>query len=64
MGAADVFDELVEFAVLGVDESALEGSGEEAGLPVFGIFDRHAAGAHGDEAGEVLIFRAEAVEDP
>ena len=62
--AADVFDEFLDAGLLRVDERALVDTGEEAGLPVFAVLDRITAGAHGDEAGEVLIFRAESVGDP
>ncbi len=64
VGAADVLDQFVDLTELGVDEGPLEDAGQEAGLPVLGILDGHAAGAHGDEAGEVLVFGAETVEDP
>jgi hypothetical protein len=60
----DVFDEFLDAGVFGVDVGALENAGEEAALPVLGFLDRIAAGAHGDEAGKVLVFRAEAVSDP
>jgi hypothetical protein len=50
--------------MLGIDEGALEGAGEKAGLPILGILDRHSAGAHGDEAGQVFVLSAEAVEHP
>lgn len=39
-------------------------AGQEGGLPVFGVFDWESAGAHGDEAGEVLIFAAKSVKNP
>ena len=61
---ADVFDEFVEVAVLGVYVGALEDAGEEAGLPVLAFLDGVSAWAHDDEAGEVLIEGAEAVGDP
>src|SRR5215472_3004106 len=61
---ANVADELVELGVLRVDVGALVDAGQETGLPVLRLLYGIAAGAHGDEAGEVLIFRAEAVGDP
>src|SRR3954469_23245836 len=60
----DVLDELFDFLVLGVDVGALEDAREEAALPVLGFLDGVAAGAHDDEAGEVLVVGAEAVGDP
>ncbi len=62
--ASDIFDELVQFGVLRIDVGALIDAGEERVGPVFGVLDRISAGAHGDEAGEVLVFRAQAVGDP
>ena len=50
--------------MLRVDISALEDAGKEAARPVLGLLDRVAAGAHGDEAGEVLVLRPQAVGDP
>ena len=63
-GVADVFDEGAVGGDGGVaDGGALGPGGEEGGAPVI-----HAAvgegGADGDEAGEVFVFGAEAVEDP
>ncbi len=61
---ADMFDELFELGMFGIDVGALVDAGEEAALPVLGFLDGVTAGAHGDEAGEVLVFGAEAVGDP
>ena len=45
-------------------EGALVDTRQEARLPVLGILDRHSTRAHRDEAGQVLVFAAEAVERP
>ena len=60
----DVLDQLLDFGVLRVDVGALVDAGQKAGLPVLRFLNRIAAGAHGDEAGQILIFGAEAVSDP
>ena len=56
--AADVLDELLDLAMLRVHEGALKRAGQKTCLPILGILDRHAAGAHGDESRQVLILRA------
>ena len=61
---ADVLDQLVDLGVLGVDVRALIGARQKRDSPVLRGHDRIAAGAHGDEAGQVLILRAQAVGDP
>ncbi len=61
---ADVLDQFFDAGVLRVDVGALIDAGQETAAPVFGFLDRVAAGAHGDEAGEVLVFGAQAVGDP
>ena len=61
---ADVLDELGHVGMLGVDVRALERAGQEPRPPVLDAHDRQPAGAHGDEAGQVLILRAQAVGDP
>ena len=63
-GVADVFDEAVDVGKRGVDVITLIDAGEKTALPVLRFLDRVAAGAHGDEAGEILVFGAEAVGDP
>src|SRR5687768_15634520 len=55
-GVADVFDEPVELRVLCVDVCSLIRAGQKAGLPVLCLLDRIAAGAHSDEARQVLIL--------
>ena len=55
---------LLDLGVLRVDVGALVDAGQEAGLPVLRLLDRVAAGAHGDEAGQVLVLAAQAVGDP
>ena len=62
--AADILDELVDLRVLRVDERPLIHAGQEAVLPVLRVLDGVAAGTHRDEAGQVLVLRAEAVEQP
>src|SRR5690606_25447567 len=62
-----VFDELHQFVHIGVfsvDVGSLVNAGQEGRLPVFGPAGGHAFGAHGDVAGQVFIFRAQAVGDP
>src|SRR3712207_8131330 len=39
-------------------------SGQEPGLPVLRLLDREPAGAHDDEAGEVLVLGPQPVRDP
>ncbi len=63
-GVSDIFDQLVEVGVAGVDVGALVDAGEEPGLPVLRFLDRVAARAHGNEAGQVLILGAETVGEP
>ena len=50
--------------MLGVDVGPLVGAGEERSAPVLGRHDRIAARTHRDEAGQVLVLRAQAVGDP
>lgn len=59
-----MFDEAVDVGKRGVDVIALINAGEKTALPVLRFLDRVAAGAHGYEAGEILVFGAEAVGDP
>ena len=61
---ADVLDQLLDLGVLGVDVGALVGTRKKRRSPVLGCHDRIATGAHGDEARQVLVFRAQAVSDP
>lgn len=62
--AADVLDEFLQLRVLGVDKGPLIHAGQEAVLPVLRVLDGVASGAHRDEAGQVLVLRAEAVKHP
>ncbi len=64
VAAADELDQFIDVGILRIDVGSLEGSGEEAGLPVLRFLDRVSAGAHNDEAGEVLVFAAKAIGDP
>ena len=64
VGVGEMVDEVGGFAVLRFDVSALVGAREEGGLPVVGTGDGHALGDEDDEAGEVVVFGAEAVGDP
>ena len=61
---ADVLDQLVDVGVPGVDVGALVDARQERRLPVLRLLDRVAAGAHGDEAGQVLVLAAQAVGHP
>ena len=60
----DVLDQLAELLVAGIDIGPLEGARQEGRLPVLTVLDGQAVGTHGDEAGEILVFGAEAVVDP
>ena len=61
---ADVFDQLFDRRVLRVEIGPLEDPRQEAGLPVLRFLDRVAAGAHGDERGQILVLGAQPVGDP
>ncbi len=54
---ADELHELSTLSLLRVDVAALIDAGQEGALPVLLAPDRFAAGAHGDVAGQVLVFR-------
>ena len=60
----DVLDQLFDFLVLGVDVGALVNPGQKRALPILRFLDRITARAHRDEAGQVLIHRAQPVSDP
>ncbi len=60
----DVLDQLLDGRVLAVDVGSLVRAGQKGRTPVLGPFDRIAAGAHGDEAGQVLVFGAQAERGP
>ena len=47
-----------------VDVRPLVGARQKRRLPVLRFLNRIAAGAHGDETGQILIFAAQAVSDP
>ena len=64
LGMINVFNEAAEFLVFGIDLGSLIGAGEEGGLPVFVVLDRHSAGAHRDEPGQVPVFRTESIKGP
>src|SRR5216117_961903 len=64
MRAADILDQLLDLAILRVDESPLKNSRQESGLPVFGVLDWHPAGAHGYEAGEILVLGPQTIKHP
>src|SRR5262249_45977896 len=57
-GVADVFDEPLKGGVARVDVSALVDAGQKGGLPVLRLLNGVTAGAHGNEAGKVLVLRA------
>ena len=50
--------------MLGVDVGALVHARQKTGLPILRFLNRVAAGAHGDEAGQVLILGSEAIGKP
>jgi hypothetical protein len=60
----DVLDQPGQLLVLGVDEGPLERAGQEGRLPVLGILDRKAAGAHGEKARQVLVLGPQAIQHP
>lgn len=61
---AYVGNQFADLRVLGVDVSALVGTGKKGGSPVLGFDDGNPSRAQGDEAGEVFVFRTETVVDP
>src|SRR5256885_1733949 len=61
---ADVLDQFLQIGILRIDESALINTGKKARLPILGVLDRIAAGTHGDEAGEILVFGSKAIGNP
>ena len=62
---ADVLDHLIDRGGLGVDAGALVNAGQKGRPPVLLAAGRQAAArVQGDEAGHVLIFGAQAVNDP
>ncbi len=61
---ADVLDQLVDLRLARVDVGRLVGSGQERGPPVLISLRRQAIGAQDDEAGKILILRAQPVRDP
>ena len=50
--------------VLRVDIGALIDAGQEGRLPVLRLLDRVSAGAHGQEAWQVLVVGAQAIGEP
>ena len=60
----NVLDELFDLGVLRVDVGALINARKEAALPVLRFLDGIAAGAHRDEAGQILVLSAQTVGDP
>ena len=60
----DVFNQAADFGVLRIDVGSLVRTGKKSGLPVFTILDRQSAGTHGNEAGQIPIFGAQAVQQP
>ena len=63
-GIPNVFDQLLDLSVLGIDVRALVDPRQKCRLPILGLGDRVATGAHGDEPGEILIFGPESVRHP
>ena len=61
---ADVLNHLLHVGGGGVDRGALERAGKEGGAVVGDATDGEPAVAQGDEAGEILILGAEAVNEP
>ena len=60
--ALNVFDDVLNLRVVGIHEGALEGARKEGVGKISGI--GRAAGAHGDKARQVLVFRAQPVKHP
>ena len=60
----NILDQLIEFGVLRIDVRALIHTGQEPALPVLRFLDGIAAGAHGDEAGHVLVLASQSIRDP
>src|SRR4051812_39661523 len=63
-GIANVLDQLIERWLARIDIRALVNPRQKRALPILDFLNRIAAGAHRNEAGEVLIFAAESVRDP
>ena len=64
VGVADVLDHLLHRGGLGVDAGTLINAGQERGLVIGGTAQGQATVAQRDEAGEVLVFGAESVDNP
>ena len=64
VAVADVLDHLLDVGRGGVDRGALERAGEKRGAVVGNAAERETAVAEGDEAGEILVFGAEPVDEP
>ena len=62
--APDVFNELLDPRMLGIDVRSLEDAGKKSILPVVRVFHRITARAHYDEARQILVGRPEPVGDP
>src|SRR5439155_2261060 len=60
----DVLDEFLDIGMPRIDVAALVDPREEGGLPVLRFLDWVAAGTHGDEAGQILVFGTQPVGDP
>ena len=61
---ADVLDKLFHLPFGGVDIGSLVGAGKKGVAPVLRALDRIPSGAHRHEAGEILVFRSQAVGHP
>src|SRR5262249_18066870 len=55
-GVLDVLDELLKVGLRGVDVGALVSPRQEGRAPVLGCDNGVAAGTHGDEARQILVF--------
>jgi len=59
-----IFDEFLDFRVVGIDVGALEDTGEEPGLPVLRLLNGISSGAHGNESGKILVIRSQSPGEP
>ena len=62
--ATDIFDQLRNIGVLGIDAGALESAWEKCAAPVFRVFDGAATRAEDDKPGEITIFGTKTIGYP
>ncbi len=61
---ANVLNQIVDLSMLRIDVGPLVDTRQESALPILRFLNGIAARAHGDESGEILILRSQAIGDP